>query len=457
MKPSEWLRTVPLFSALSEEDLERLSTHAEEITLPAGQSLFAEGDAGERAFVIAEGAIEIVKQSPGRDVLLAVRGSGDVIGEMALLEDAPRMATARARTDATLISIRKAQLDDLLDTSPSAAKAMFGLLLSRWRENEARLRQSDKMAQLGTLTSGLAHELNNPAAAVARAADDLAEAIEAYATARTAASANLPSVEALLEQIRTGSITGAELNALDRSDTESAVESWLEGHGVPEPWQLAGPLVASGLDPAKLDALGVADADLERMLSLVVSSATVHDLVRQVSRGSYRVFEIVRAMKSYAFLDRAPVQNVDIAAGINDTVLLLGAKLREFEVVRDYAELPAIPAYGAELNQVWTNLIDNAIDAMTEGGGSTLTLRTRLEPPYAIVEVEDNGSGIPPTVLPRIFEAFYTTKPPGKGTGQGLDISYGIIVHRHGGDITVSSVPGRTVFRVELPLQGPPS
>lgn len=459
MTPADRLRTVPLFSALSDDDLERLCGDAEEITVAAGGSLFAEGEAGDMAFVISSGDVEIVKQSPGRDVLLAVRHAGDVIGEMALLEDAPRMATARARTDTTLIAIRKAQLDALLDTSNSAARAMFGVLLTRWRETEARLRQADKMAQLGTLTSGLAHELNNPAAAVARAADDLSEAIETYAAARQATVDRVPpQVGAILDRVRGGDPTGRVLGALDRSDAEAAVEAWLADHHIEDPWRLSGPLVASGIDPAELDALRLDDDTLSAMVSLIVSATTIHDLTAQIDRGARRVFEIVRAMKSYSFLDRAPVQDVDIASGIDDTLLLLGSKLGDLRVVRDYADLPPVPAYGSELNQVWTNLIDNAIDAITAGGGSTITVRTRLEPPSVVIEVEDDGPGIPPNVLPRIFEAFFTTKAPGKGTGQGLDISYGIVVHRHGGDLTVvESRPGRTVFRVEIPLAGPPT
>ena len=237
MNPTDRLRTVPLFAGLTEDDLARLCRDAEEISLSAGDRLFAEGDDGDQAFVIAEGDVEIMKHSPSRDVLLAVRHAGEVIGEMALLENAPRMATARARTDATLIGIRKQQLDGLLDTSNSAARAMFGVLLTRWRETEARLRQSDKMAQLGTLTAGLAHELNNPAAAVSSAADELGAAVEAYAAARQeAARLGIPeAVSTLLTEIEASGGARVRLDAIDRSDAESAVEAWLDGRPVAEP------------------------------------------------------------------------------------------------------------------------------------------------------------------------------------------------------------------------------
>ncbi len=458
MRPADHLRTVPLFAGLPDEDLDRLCRDAEEIDLGPGDDLFAEGDHGDRAFVIASGDIEIMKHSPGRDVLLAVRHAGEVIGEMALLEDAPRMASARARSATHLIGISKKQLDVLLDTSNSAARAMFEVLLARWRETEARLRQADKMAQLGTLTAGLAHELNNPAAAVASAADELPAAVERYAATRQAAAGLPASVAALVDTVVAGRGDAAEMSALDRADAEAAIEEWLSAHGVDDPWDHSGPLVAAGLDGAALEALGVADESLAGAVSLIAAAVATHDLIAQIGRGAHRVFEIVRAMKSYSFLDQAPVQEVDVAAGIDDTLLLLAAKLRDLKVVRDYQELPRLQAYGSELNQVWTNLIDNAIDAIADGGGSTITVRTRLEPPVAVVEIEDDGAGIPDDVLPRIFDAFYTTKPPGKGTGQGLGIAYGIVVNRHGGSIEVAeSRPGRTVFRVELPLEGPPA
>ena len=459
MKPSDRLRGIPFFAGLTDDDLDRLCRGAEELELSAGEQLFAEGDEGRRAFVIADGEVEIIKHSPGRDVLLAVRHPGEVIGEMALLEDAPRIATARARTDASLIAIQKQQLDDLLESSTGAARAMFGVLLSRWRQTEGALRQADKMAQLGTLTAGLAHELNNPAAAVVRAAAVLAGAIDTLEDARRTLGEPIPAeVTASVDRIKSTASSAPVPTGLARSDAEATVETWLEAHSITEPWLLTGPLVDAQIDPPALDGLATVGPRLAEALTFVAAFASVHQLIRQIGRGSERVFDIVRAMKSYSFLDQAPVQEVDLKAGIDDALVLLGSKLRDITVVRDYADLPPIPAYGSELNQVWTNLIDNAIDAIVDAGGSRLTIRTRAEPPVAVVEVEDDGKGIPADVLPRVFDAFFTTKPPGKGTGQGLDISYGIVVYRHGGSIEVTeTAPGRTVFRVEVPLDGPPS
>jgi signal transduction histidine kinase len=449
------LAAVPLFSGLSREDLERLCRDARELDFAHGDRLFGEGDPGGEAYVITSGEIEIIKQSVGRDVLLAVRHEGDVIGEMSLLEDAPRMATARARTPASAIALSRKQLDALLETSQTAVRGLFQVMLNRRRENEARLLQSEKMAQLGTLTAGLAHEINNPASAVQRAASSLDAAVEAYAAARAAVGREVPpAVAPLLARISDPS-THPRLDPIARSDAETELESWLTAAGIAEPWRCTAALVTAGIDQASLAHLD--GADVREVVALLVAAGNAHELLFQIVEGSRRVFEIVSALKSYSFLDRAPVQQVDVVRGIEDTLLIMRPKIGDIAVVRQFDEVPAIPAYGSELNQVWTNLIDNAVDAIHEGGGTTITTRVRAEGDAMIVEVEDDGPGIPPDVVTRIFDSFFTTKAPGKGTGLGLDISYGIVVNRHGGDITVDTVPGRTTFRVTLPMAGPPS
>jgi len=451
----ERLAAVPLFAGLSADDLERLCRGARDVTVGRGEQLFAEGDPGEEAFVITAGEIEIVKHSVGRDVLLAVRREGEVIGEMSLLEEAPRMATARARTPVTAIAIPRRRLDELLDSSRTAARGMFGVLLARWRETEARLRQSERMAQLGTLTAGLAHELNNPASAVQRAAADLEAAVDSYATARAALGMELPpGFEALLSRA-VDPTARPRLDPITRSDAEAAMEAWLGAAGIPEPWRCAPALVTAGIEPSNLGGFDI--GRLDAVVALLVAAGNAHELLFQIVEGSSRVFDIVSALKSYSFLDRAPVQEVDVVRGIEDTLLIMRPKIGDIAVVRDLGDIPRIPAYGSELNQVWTNLIDNAVDAIRYGGGGTITIRTRVGDGGVIVEVEDDGPGIPAEVLPRIFDSFFTTKAPGKGTGLGLDISYGIVVHRHGGEITVDTVPGRTTFRVVIPVAGPPA
>ena len=454
MNRPERLAAVPLFAGLSAEDLDRLCRGARDIVIDKGEQLFAEGDPGEEAFVITAGEIEIVKHSVGRDVLLAVRREGEVIGEMSLLEEAPRMATARARTPVTAIAIPRQRLDELLDSSLTAARAMFGVLLARFRETEARLRQSERMAQLGTLTAGLAHELNNPASAVRSAATDLDAAVDAYVSARAMLGAELPTGLETLLVMAVDPTVRPRLDPIARSDAEAAMEAWLGAADIVEPWRCAPALVTSGVEPSAL--AGFAAAQLGQVVALLVAASNAHELLFQIVEGSSRMFDIVSALKSYSFLDRAPVQEVDVLRGIEDTLLIMRTKIGDISVVRSFAEIPLIPAYGSELNQVWTNLIDNAVDAIREGGGGTVTIRARVDNDSVIVEVEDDGPGIPPDVVPRVFDSFFTTKAPGKGTGLGLDISYGIVVHRHGGEITVDTEPGRTTFRVAIPVAGPP-
>lgn len=455
----ERLRSIDLFAGLDDADLADLATSSRPLALDRGGCLFTEGDTGDEAYVITDGEIEIVKQSQGREVLLAVRGPGDVIGEMALLEAAPRMATARARSDASLLVIPKDSFDAMLESSNTASRALFGVLLSRWRETEGRLRQSERMAQLGTLTAGLAHEINNPAAAVQRAARDLAAAVDSYGSAREAvATLGMP---AALQDTLDRVVAGGERVRLDpmaRSDAEETLEEWLTERGVDDAWTVAAALVDIGIDADDLVPLCDDLEALPARVGLLTEAAGLHALLRQVTDGSGRVFEIVQALKGYSYLDQAPIQDVRVTDGIDDTLLLMKSKIGDITVERQYDDVPEIPAYGSELNQVWTNLIDNAVDAVTAAGGSRIVIRAGAEGDRVVVEVEDDGTGIADDVVPRVFDSFFTTKEPGAGTGLGLDISYGIVVYRHGGEISVADTgPDGTTFRVELPMEGPPA
>ena len=454
------LKQVDLFSELSDEDLLRIGEQVREVALEPGQTLFEEGDRGDQAYLVTAGTLEILKATEGRDVLVAVREAGSLIGEIGLLLEAPRMASVRARTGAKLLTISKATLDRLLDSSPSAARAMIRTLLERMGETSERLRHSERMAQLGTLTAGVAHELNNPAAAVRRAARRLGDELDSYTT--LALEPSTPTIsrarQRLLSLAPDRDPSGNAGDALARSDSESAVEEWLEQRGVETAWQLAPELVDAGIDVAVLERLGadVEGAALSDAVRFLVASCVIRDLVHEIGEGARRLSQIVRALKGYAYLDRAPVQDVDVVRGLEDTLILLGHKTRHVKVQRQFdPELPTITAAGSELNQVWTNLIDNACDALAEVTDRvpTLTLRTFPAGTDIVVEVEDNGPGIDEDVLPRIFDAFVTTKPPGQGTGLGLQISYRIVALEHRGELTVDSEPGRTTFRVVLPVR----
>ncbi len=457
----DFLKKVPLFADLSEDDLARLCEMVEEVHLKAGEELFAEGTRGDRAYVIQDGQLEILKNSSGRQVLISVRGSGDVIGEMALLEDSPRSASVRARSDAILLAIHQEQLDHLLDSSGSAAKAMLHTVLNRFRHTSSALRQSEKMAQLGTFTAGIAHELNNPAAAVKRGAGQLKEIIEQYGRAEANMgrwSLSPEQKQALAEHERHAQEMAArppDIDPLERSDKEYEIESWLDERGVENGWELAPLLVNVGYDTEQLTHLGdgLTGEQLHDILRWLGMTFNIYNLLAEISSGAARLSDIVTALKSYSYLDQAPVQQVDVTAGLDNTLLILRHKLKNINVRKNYAaDLPHINGYGSELNQVWTNLIDNAVDALANTPNPTITLSATRQGGWITVTVEDNGPGIPPEIQPRIFDAFFTTKPPGKGTGLGLDISYNIVVNKHRGDIKVFSRPGRTCFQVNLPI-----
>jgi signal transduction histidine kinase len=458
------LREVPLLADLPDDDLERLCRGSEEVHLAAGELLFSEGDEGDRAFVVLDGELEVVKAALGREVLLARHTQG-VVGEMALLENAPRNASVRAGTDTTLLAIPKSRLDELLDSSPSASRAFFEVMLARWRDTRASLQHTERMAQLGTLTAGLAHELNNPAAAVNRSADQLSEALVRHADATIAAATGLEEESAavvarVVEDLRVRAGVGASLSAIDRSDAENQVGSWLDDNGIDRSWALAPGLVDAGFTEQELTALStdLGGAKLAEVIELIDATHDQLSILHQIEEGTRRISSIVKALRSYSYLDRAPVQDVDVTVGLEDTLLLLEHKTKDITVERRYSDdLPVIEALGSELNQVWTNLIDNAIYALHDSdiADPRLVVRTIATDNGVAVEIEDNGPGIPTEIQGRIFDSFFTTKPPGSGSGLGLDISQNIVVQHHGGDLTVESRPGRTVARVELPRELP--
>jgi signal transduction histidine kinase len=442
----ERFRQVPLFAELADDDLARICGEAQEIRLEPGQLLFREGEWGDRAYVVSAGQVEVFKDADRREVLLAVRGAGEVIGEMALLQQEPRSASVRARTRTDLFSIPKSALDDLLQTSTSAARVIFQTLLRRVRETNDQLRHQERMAQLGTLTAGVAHELNNPAAAVQRAAQHVTGELERLL-------GHLPAGAACVDLLRlVGDQPAAVRSPLEVSDEEAAVEDWLADRGVSDAWDIVPALVEAGIGVDQLGRLGDG-ADLGDATQFLAAAIALRRSAADIVTGAGRVSEIVQALRSYSYLDRAPIQEVDVVQGLEDTLVLMRHGTEGIQVVREYEPgLPRITASGGELNQVWTNLIQNACDALAGIDAPTLTLRAHRDGTHLVVEVEDNGPGIPVDMQRRIFDAFYTTKPPGRGTGLGLHTTYRIVVLEHHGDLTLDSEPGRTTFRVALPI-----
>jgi signal transduction histidine kinase len=351
----------------------------------------------------------------------------------------------------------------MLSASPEAAVALLQTFSARLQSTEALLQQSEKLAALGTLAAGLAHELNNPAAAVQRSSSQLREAFDTWAGLANQLDSlkfnqqQLEAIAGLRAAINEAVASARKLDPLQRSDLEGALQKWLENQGLEGAWELSPALVTCGFDAVSLENLtgGFLPDQRPIVVRWLAATCMLYSLTDEVRLGADRIAEIVRAVKAYTYLDQAPVQEVDLHAGLEDTLVILRHKLKSgVTVVRDFApDLPRIEAYGSELNQVWTNLIDNAADAMQ--GQGRLTIRTHRQGDQVAVELMDDGPGIPEEVRARIFDPFFTTKPPGSGTGLGLHIAYNIVVHRHKGRISVASRPGETTFQVLLPIQLP--
>ncbi len=459
-----FLRKVPLFADLSDADLEKVCQQVEEVYLPQGEVLFTEGSEGDQAYVIKEGQIEIYRTSEGQKIQLAVRTPGEVIGEISLLEATPRNATGQALTDSVLLAISHQMLDHLLSASPSAARTMLHTISSRLVSTEKSLKQAEKMAQLGTLTAGIAHEINNPTAAILRGAEQLKTAFGQFQHAiiglytAGVTRQQVESLQKLEEQIGQRALIPTEMDPVARSDREAELEDWLDENGIENTWELAPQLAGLDYDVETLEALAATYSAemLPALLEWMAASYAVYRVLDEIGQGAGRISEIVKALKSYVYLDQGPVQEVNVHEGLDNTLIILRNKLKQgIEVRREYdPNVPRIQAYGSELNQVWTNIIDNAIDALGQGpvkGKGKIVLRTTFKDPWVVVDIADTGPGIPPEVLPKLFSPFFTTKPMGKGTGLGLNTSYNII-RKHGGDVKVTSQPGETHFEVWLPV-----
>lgn len=452
------LRKSPLFEGLSDDELQQLVDHAQPVSLRAGEYLMKQGDAGDAAFVVVSGEFEVTKQSGQSVIKIDVRNPGDVLGEMALLSRSPRSASVVAVTDCEVLRISPEAFENLLSTSSTAALAVLHWVMNRLSQNDALLHQQERMAALGTLSAGLAHELNNPAAAAQRSAAELQKTLvrwQALTHEIESAALKQNQTERLSKFMKEATRrfeSPVKLEALEKIDLVDRLQSWLEANGVESAWEFAPAIVNFGWNVESLEALK-SSAFFKLSVQWLGTSCLMMELLSEVQLTTARLSEIVKAMRSYTYLDQAPLLEVDVHEGLENTLVIMQHKLKKgVTVKREYApDLPLIEAYASELNQVWTNIIDNAVDAMN--GNGEIILRTYSEDNRVVVEIIDNGPGIPENIQPRIYEPFFTTKPPGSGTGLGLHISHDIIANRHRGQLLVKSKPGETVFKAVLPIK----
>jgi signal transduction histidine kinase len=457
------LRGLGLFAGLSDAQLGELLEGGTEVRIEPGVKLFTEGEHADYWWVLVDGAIDLSRHVGREDTVV---GRLDVPGRWAggfraWDERGVYLASGRGVTEGRVLRVPAAVLRTLTDAWFPLGGHLINGVYGTARSIEATARQRQSLVTLGTLAAGLAHEINNPAAAATRAADALEAVCQTLISSldRLAqGEISAPQLSALDKLRREIQPAAVGLDPLDIADLENAMATWLGRHGVERDWVIAQPLAAAGVDIAWCErAAAVLDEDnLEPGLEWVASTFAATTLLSEVKVSTRRISELVAAVRSYSQMDRASLQPTDVTQGLENTLVMLGHKLRDgIEVVREYGDLPRIEAYTGELNQVWTNLIDNAVDAMN--GSGTLRITTRAEGNKIVVEIIDSGEGMPPEVAARAFEAFYTTKDVGKGTGLGLDIAQRIIVERHNGAITITSSPGETTLHVEVPIRQKPT
>ena len=454
------LRSLSIFDGLTDDQLGDLIKHGTEVSIEPGVELFHQGEHADFWWVLVDGAIDLVRHVGREDTVVARmdapgRWAG---GFRAWDEDGTYLATGRGATPGRVLRVPAEVLRDRSQAwFPFGAHLIAGLYRTA-RSVESTARQRDSLVTLGTLAAGIAHEINNPASAASRAIVALEKQCQTLVssvrklTQEDISPEQFAALDALRSEIKPAT---ANLDPLDRADREQALTSWLKRQGVGRGWSIAPALAAAGVD---LDWCSRAAAVLEGQalepgLEWVASTSSVAALLSEAKESTRRISELVAAVRSYTQMDRAAMQHIQVTDGLDSTLVMLGHRLRGVTVVRDYgADVPMIDAYAGELNQVWTNLIDNAVHAL--GGSGTLRVITRVDQDKVVIEIADTGPGMPPEVAARAFEPFFTTKEVGQGTGLGLDIARRIIVERHGGNISIDSQPGETILRVELPVRG---
>jgi signal transduction histidine kinase len=456
------LRGIQIFADLSEDQMEWFASHSEDRQLASGEILIHEGDPADALFVVLEGELRGRRESAGTGPPMFTVGTGQVTGMLPFSRLTVFPLVTRAFGPTRIARFHKDNFPEMMQRIPQLTPRLVGVLADRIRNVSQAQQQRDKLTALGKLSAGLAHELNNPASAARRAAEGLRQCTRDLraANAKLDGVALTPSQRSLIadfeDQVIGKLASAPPLDSLAQSDREEEMTVWLEQRGIPNASRLASGLVEANVDTAALGKLmsNFDPAVLPSALARVVAAATAEKLTSEIESATGRISELVRAIKEYSYMDQMPEQEIDVHQGLDSTLTMLKFGLKKgIKVIRDYDKaLPKICAHGSELNQVWTNLIDNAIDAMN--GKGELRIRTSQELDMVLVEIIDNGPGIPDSAKPHIFEPFFTTKGVGLGTGLGLDTAYRIVHSQHG-EITFDSKPGETRFQVRLPLRQP--
>jgi signal transduction histidine kinase len=458
-----------LFESLDAEKLDWLAEHGRVQHYAADTTVYGAEEPATCFFMLIEGTMIMSRRVGEHDVETSRSSQPGVYSGATRAWLTPTMSEAQAQKYAgsvrtqTECSFFQIPADDfgaaLQRWFPMAMHLLEGMFMGI-RSSDAVLGQRERLNALGRLTAGLTHELNNPAAAAVRATSTLRERVAAmrgklkHLASGKVDPDTLVKLATVQEDAIERSAKAKHLTPMQASDREDEISDWFDEHQLSAGWQLAPVLVASGLDVEWLDEVSseIPAGHLESGLRWITYALETEQLMSEIEDATDRISNLIGAAKQYSQLDRAEHQIIDVHAGLESTLIMLGAKVKEgITVVKEFDRtLPEIPAYPAELNQVWTNLIDNALGAMK--GSGTLTLRTSRDGDFVLVEVGDTGPGVPPELVRRIFEPFFTTKPVGEGTGLGLDISWRIVVNRHAGDLQVKSEPGDTRFQVRLPV-----
>jgi signal transduction histidine kinase len=452
---TELLR-VPAFADLPDDQIAWFISQSQEMNLKAGDVYLRQGDPADAMFVILEGDLQGRGEIGGETLVLNLK-AGDVTGILPFSRMKQFTVTGRAETDSRALRFPAALFPELVQKMPELTRRLVGMMSDRIRETTRIEQQRDRLASLGKLSAGLAHELNNPASAAKRASSQLGDMLNKIRNASLElGSFDLSPAQKLEIEKLESSATKTDVvppDALTISDLEDQIDSLLRSHGQNDLWQLAAGLARRNIKPEAVESLfAKLDADKARAALVRISaSAEIASLLHEIESSTSRISDLVGAIKEYTHMDQAPVQNVDVVKSLETTLTILNHKLkRGVTVRREYNPVPLlVNSFGSELNQVWTNIIDNAIDAMH--GSGELSIRTYRDDGCVVVEIGDNGPGIPAEVQPHIFEPFFTTKGVGEGTGLGLD-TVQRIVKKHRGNIQLSSKPGDTRFQIWLPL-----